>query len=108
MRIEKTRHTNAFVTVTTIILMIFTANRLSSNSFFENLIEVPLWAFGCFLVSGIVFFFPVIITDYIFERLSKTYPFNEFENFSKPKKIIFIFLIIIAFWLGLSFLVTKI
>lgn len=85
----------------TIIAAIISLNvyEIFSDSFFNNLITIPIWLFGCFMLSGLVFIIPYFIIDYLSKSIS-----NYFLTVDPKKKKVIIAVTIIIIWLALSIL----
>ena len=87
--------------ITAIVTLIM--GDIFSDSFFNNLLAVPIWLFGCFFLGGIVFMIPYFMIDYLSKTISNYFlTINE-----KTKKNICIITVLVV-WIALSILGTYI
>ena len=93
-----------FLTLT-IITAIISLNvcDVFTNSFFNNILTLPLWLLVCAFGSSMIFIIPYFIIDYFSESVS-----SYFSTINKKTKRIICCITIIVVWLILSVLGTYI
>lgn len=98
----KDNKTYLTLTIITAIATLSTCE-IFSDSFFTNLLTLPLWLLLCAFGSCMVFIIPYFIVDYLSESIS-----SYFLTINKRQKIIICIITVIVVWLSLSIIVTYI